>query len=113
MESILIKTITVLIALIITAVSSYVMQYLRTKLSENEMEMLKRFIKVAVMCANQIYTPEEWKIKKQYVWTAVEEFLNDHLKIKLTADQLDLLIEGIVNEVKNNDSSRIIKASAG
>lgn len=100
MEALLIKILIAFFALIITAVSSYVMQYLRSKLNDNELEMLKKFIKIAVECANQIYPPEEWKTKKRYVLTEVEKFLGDRLKIKLTAEQIDLLIEGIVNEVK-------------
>ena len=103
MESLFLKFLIAFFALIITAISSYVMPYLKLRLTDNEMEMLKRFIKVAVMCANQIYTPEEWKKKKEYVLAEVEKFLNDRVKIKLTAEQIDLLIEGIVNEVKNEN----------
>lgn len=108
MENLLIKCIIVFVALVITAVSSYVMQFLRMKLTDDQMELLKKFIKVAVMCANQIFTPEEWANKKEYVVIKVHEFLDNKLKIKLTDEQVDLLIEGIVNEVKNNDSARIV-----
>ena len=106
MENLVIKCIVVFVALVITAVSSYVMQFLKLKLTDDELELLKRFIKVAVMCANQIYTPEEWAKKKEYVLAQVKDFLNDKLKIELTEEQIDLLIEGIVNEVKN-ESGRI------
>lgn len=96
----MIKFLTVFFALIITALSSYVMQYLRAKLTDSELDRLMRFIEVAVKCAEQIYTPEEWKRKKAYVLEQVEGFLNDRIKIKFTGEQIDLLIEGIVNEVK-------------
>ena len=108
MESLVIKCVAVFIALVITAVSSYVMQFLKMKLTDDELEVLKGFIKVAVMCANQIFTPEEWKEKKEYVLAQVKDFINEKLKIKLTEEQIDLLIEGIVNEVKNNDSTRCV-----
>ena len=103
MENLLIKCVIVFVALVITAVSSYVMQFLKMKLTDNQMELLKRFIKVAVMCANQIFTPEEWADKKRYVVTQVQDFISEKLKIELTDEQIDLLIEGIVNEVKNEN----------
>lgn len=103
MENLMIKCITVFVAFVITVVSKYVLDYLKLLLTDNEMEMLKRFIKAAVMCANQIYSPEEWRTKKRYVLNEVENFLNERIKIQLTAEQIDMLIEGIVNEVKNEN----------
>lgn len=104
METILVKFLIAFFALILTAVSSYIMQYLRAKLTDSELDRLIKFIKIAVKCAEQIYTPEEWKRKKTYVLEQVEGFLNDRIKIKLTAEQINLLIEGVVNEVKKGEA---------
>mgnify|MGYP003300484709 CR=1 FL=1 len=103
MDNLVMKAIVAVVSLMIVAVCTFASNYLRQKLTDNEIEMLKKFIKVAVQCANQIYTKEEWKQKKGFVMEQACAFLNEKLNIKLTVDQIDLLIEGIVNEVKNEN----------
>lgn len=94
---ILIKALGVLVALIITFV---IKPYINSKVSETEQQKLIRYIETGVRCAEQLFTPAEWAEKKAYVVAYVRDVLNNLVTIDITEDELDVLIEGLVHEVK-------------
>lgn len=99
-EELFVKIILAIITIIGGLVSAYVIPYLKAKFSTEQLDTLTYYITVAVRCAEQIYTPEQWAEKKSYVTTYAKDVINDLVKINLTDEQLDAIIEGIVNEVK-------------
>ncbi len=88
-------------------ISAYVIPFIKTKMSEADMQRLVEFVKIAVRCANQIFTPEQWEQKKQYVLNLAKEFIETNLKITLTDEQIDAIIEGLVNIVKSEDKKAV------
>lgn len=86
-------------------VSAYLVPYLKSKFTSEQLDNLAYYITVAVRCAEQIYTPEQWQEKKQYVVDYAKNIVANHVKIDLSDDQLDAIIEGIVNEVKKGGSN--------
>jgi len=98
---------TIILAIISIAgalVSAYVIPFIKSKTTAGDWDRLIEFVKIAVRCANQIYTPEEWKEKKEYVVNQVQAFILTSLKIELTLEQIDTIIEGVVNEIKKMDN---------
>lgn len=87
-----------IIAILITG---YLIPYLKSIIGTEKMEQLNQFVEAAVRAAEQIYTPEDWKLKKDYVTKMVTEKAND-LGIGFNEAEIDAIIEGIVNYVKHN-----------
>lgn len=94
------KIIEVIIALVIVGITTYVVPFIRTKLSSDELATLKQYITFAVGCAEMYFTTEEGKKKKEYVTNYVKKILSSLSNIEVTDEQLDVMIEGIVYEVK-------------
>lgn len=91
---------TLLFIILWMVISAYVLPYFKSRMSATELEQLTWFIRYAVRCAEQIYTPEEWKRKKEYVMAKAVYFVNNTLKIDISAADIDTIVEGIVNEIK-------------
>ena len=72
-----------------------------TKISEEKLEELEKFCEQAVRAAEQLYTPEEYKLKKAYVLSLINEQI-EKLGLGLNEAEIDAIIEGIVNYVKHN-----------
>lgn len=90
------RIITTLIAMVIAI---YVIPLLRQSIAKLQDEKLQEFIKSAVYAAQQ--TIQDNFNKKQYVVSQVTQWLVSH-NIKITEEQLDLLIEGAVLTMKTN-----------
>lgn len=97
-----VKVILSLFFVISSLVTAWVVPYLKSKIGNEEFDKLITYITVAVRCAEQIYTPEQWREKKEYVMDYVMDIMNKRLKISLTYDELDTIVEGIVNEIKHS-----------
>lgn len=81
-------------------ITSYIIPLLKSKIGSEELSKVTYYISVAVRCAEQIYTKEQWKEKKEYVMDYVQKIIYTKLNIKLTYDELDTMVEGVVNEIK-------------
>ncbi len=89
------------LTVIVLIVSAYVIPWLKTKISEEKLEELEKFCEQAVRAAEQLYTPEEYKLKKAYVLSLINEQI-EKLGLGLNEAEIDAIIEGIVNYVKHN-----------
>lgn len=94
----ILKGIVMILSAIITA---YVIPYIKSKAKAEQLEMLNYYATTAVRCAEQIYTPEQWKEKKEYVMSYLANVLNESLDMKITYDEMNAIVEGIVNEIKH------------
>lgn len=94
------QIIIVLIMLIGTIVTSYVVPFIQSKTQGTELEKLYVYAKKAVEWANQTIPQEEWKRKKVEVMALVIAYMDEHLKIKLSVEQIDVIVEALVNEAK-------------
>lgn len=91
----------IIVTIAIIIVTSYVIPWLKSVISAEDLTKIKSYTEIAVRCAEQIYTPEEWEKKKQYVFEYILSKVNV-LGIGLDEKDIDILIEGVVNEVKHN-----------
>ena len=97
-----VKIILAIISICGALVTAYVIPFIKSKISSTELNKLIEYAKIAVRCAEQIYTVEQWQEKKEYVMDYVMKIMNEKLHINLSYDQIDTIVEGIVNEVKHN-----------
>lgn len=97
MITVIIKAVLAILSVFITTV---VIPFIKEKLGEAKYNQLVEYTKYAVRCAEQLYTPEEWEKKKQYVFQYITEKAND-MGIGLNEQDIDLLIEGVVNLIKH------------
>lgn len=97
-----IRLVTCVVTIVIVLISTYVIPWLKAKCGNENMNMIMGYIAMAVRCAEQIYTPDQWKEKKEFVMDYMLNIINTVVKVDLTREQLDVLIEGAVNEIKKN-----------
>lgn len=79
-------------------VSAYLIPWIKNNISAKDMETIVFWVRFAVRCADQLFTPEEWEKKKQYVLGYVID-MAAKLGIKLTEEDINVLIEAAVNEI--------------
>lgn len=96
-----IKIVLLLISIVLTMCEIYVLPYVKSRMTATELDQLNWYIQCAVRCAEQIFTSEQWKEKKEYVMKKAIDFVNDTLKIELSESDIDTIVEGIVNEIKH------------
>lgn len=95
----ILRAITIVIILFVT---NFIEPYIKSKISVTELAKLENYIRTGVRCAEQIYTPEQWAEKKAYVLSHIKALIGEVVKLDLTDEQIDTLIEGIVYEVKKD-----------
>lgn len=103
-NDLIIKILLSLVSIIVSLVGIYIIPVLKTSKYYKEFDMLNDFIINMVRSANQLYTQEEWKQKKEFVLKLVTDYVNNKTSLGFTEEQIDALIEGIVREVKIADS---------
>ena len=91
-----------ILTILATMISAYVIPYIKQKITAEDMTTIRHYIEIAVRCADQIYTKEQWQEKKQYVFEYICKVVDEKLHIKLTPEDIDVLIEGFVNDLHNN-----------
>lgn len=96
-----IKLIISLISVISVIISAYVVPYLKSKIGTEKLQELAYYTELAVRSAEQLFTQEQWAKKKEYVYSYISGLVSEY-GLKLTPADIDILIEGIVNEVKKS-----------
>ena len=86
-------------------IARYVIPWLKNKLDDRQYNVLAALVRVGVFAAEQIFTSEQWKEKKQYVVDLLKE---NGYEVDTTA--VDALIESTVRELRieqgdNRDSA--------
>lgn len=97
MLSMIIKTVITVLIMILTTT---VIPYIKEKMGEDAYAELIRCIEYAVRCAEQLYTPEQWSEKKEYVAGYITRKAHE-MSLNLSEEDINVLIEGIVNTVKH------------
>lgn len=72
---------------------------LDTYVGKEKVDEYLGYIKVAIRCAEQIFTPEQWAEKKDYVYNYAVNKAKE-FGLELSAQDIDILVEGFVNEIK-------------
>lgn len=79
-------------------VSAYVIPWIKANISAKDMETIVFWVRFAVRCADQLFTPEEWEKKKQYVLGYIIDKCAQ-LGLKLSEEDINTLIEAAVNQL--------------
>lgn len=93
---ILVKAIFVVVSVLITG---YLIPWLKANVQTEKLDTFMVFVEKCVQSAEKLYTPEEWKEKKQYVLDLASDELKN-LGIELSSATIDAIIEGFVKEIK-------------
>lgn len=96
--SVIIKAIVAILSVMVTTV---IVPYIKQRLGDDKYAELTNYVEWAVRCAEQIYTPEQWAEKKDYVMTYIIAKAAE-LKIELTEEDINILIEGVVHLIKKD-----------
>lgn len=104
-----IKIVSAILSIIIALITAYVIPAIKSKISSQDLETILWIIETAVKCADQIFTKEQWQQKKTYVMQYVIDMADKYIHIKLTPEELDALIEGVVNELHENGVREVIE----
>ncbi len=83
------------ITLISAVLTGFVIPWLKNKLTDHQYDTLATLVRVGVFAAEQLFTSDMWKEKKQYVVDLLEE---NGYKVDVTA--IDALIEATVRELR-------------
>lgn len=84
-----------IITLIGGLIARYLIPWLKTKLTGNKWDAFRNLVKVGVYAAEQLFTSEQWKEKKQYVVNLLAE--NGYTVDTTT---IDAEIEAMVRELR-------------
>lgn len=87
------------ITLIFGLISKYAIPYAKSKMNSDQMDILRTAVKTAVYAAEQLYTSDQGKAKKQYVIDLLKEqgYIVDPDQVE---PAMDALIEAMVKELK-------------
>ena len=89
------KILLAIITLVGTVISGFVIPWLKNKLTDHQYDTLAALVRVGVFAAEQLFTTEQWKEKKQYVVDLLKE---NGYSVDTTA--VDALIEATVRELR-------------
>ena len=93
------------ITLIGALITRYVIPWIKNKLTDHQYEVFNGLIKTGVYAAEQLYTSEQWREKKQYVVDLLKE--NGYT---VDTTSVDALIEATVRELKIEQGKKIQKS---
>lgn len=79
-------------------VSAYLIPWIKNNISAKDMETIVFWVRFAVRCADQLFTPEEWEKKKEYVMNYIKDKCAE-LGLKLSDVDINTLIEAMVNAI--------------
>ena len=96
--SVIIKAVVAILSVVVTTV---IVPYIKQRLGDDKYAELTNYVEWAVRCAEQIYTPDQWVEKKEYVKYYIVAKAKE-MNIALTLEDIDVLIEGVVNLVKHD-----------
>lgn len=95
-----------IITLIGAIITRYLIPWLKDKLDDRQYNVLATLVRVGVFAAEQLFSSEQWKEKKQYVVDLLKE---NGYTVDTTA--VDALIESTVRELRIEQGQQ--KDSAG
>ena len=99
MDQILFAILQCVLVVVAGLITRYVVPWLKTKLDSEKFNTLELWIKAAVTAAEQVFCgSSKGNEKKAYVIDAIKKYL-DSKGLKITDEQLNILIEAAVKEL--------------
>ena len=100
----IVKVVVMVAALLITR---YLVPWLKEKIGADKLAMAEKWAKYAVLKAQQVLWDETGKDRKAYVTEFLKEILIAK-NIALSDEQLDVLIEAAVKQMKIEENSGVV-----
>lgn len=94
------KIVELIITVLMIIITTYVLPWVKSKLTSEQMKQLESYAEIGVRCAEQIFSAEQFVEKKEYVMNYVLDAVNSKLKISISQEDINNLIEATVNKVK-------------
>lgn len=94
------KIILGIISILGALITGFLIPWLKVKIGNEKLKEYMFWVNKAVECAQQLYTPDLWNIKKNFVL----EFINDKYGKTLTESEIKVLHEAAVKELKLAES---------
>lgn len=88
-----------IVAVAAVLITGYLIPWLKGMIGEDKFALLISYITYAIHAAEQVYTPEQWQEKKNYVLDYVRNKAEE-IGISLSDNDIENLIEGLVNRIK-------------
>ena len=107
MDSIIFEIIKVVVMVAVLVVTRYVVPWIREKIGDEQLAVAEKWVKYAVLKAQQVLWAESGEDKKAYVTQFLKELLTAK-NIALSDEQLDVLIEAAVKQMKIEENSGIV-----
>ena len=100
-KEIFLMVLEVVLTLAVAVITGVVVPYIRSKIETDKLSKLDYYIKLGIRSAEQIFDGDgKGEEKKKYVVNYITDIINRKLKIDITPEELDTIIEGMVNNVK-------------
>lgn len=95
--------------LIISAlVTTKLVPLIKSKYTSEQLARFTFYVEQAVRCAEQIFTEEQMEEKKKYVVDYCLELINNGFNISLNEDDINIIIEGVVNNIKHDAEYNVV-----
>ena len=79
-----IKIVSAILTIMVALITGFLIPWLKTKFNGSQLAQIREYTEMAVRCAEQIYTPDQWEQKKEYVLQYVTGLVNANFKLSLT-----------------------------
>lgn len=99
-DQLLMQILELVLMIVLGLITAYVVPFIKSKITKDQMETLLYYVNIAVKAASQIYTKEQWAEKKEYCMKYIKSVVDDKLSVTLTDEEISTLIEGVLNGLK-------------
>ena len=104
MNEILFEVIKVVVMVAVLVITRYLIPWLKAKIGADKLAVAEKWVKYAVLKAQQVLWEKNGQDKKAYVTEFLKEILIAK-NIALSDEQLDVLIEAAVKQMKIEENS--------
>ena len=104
MNELVLEIVKLVVMLVVTGVCAYVVPYLKSGIGADELDRVAFWAKQFVLKAQQVMWAKTGGERKGYVMEALTEIAKE-AKIKITAEQLDAIVEAAVKAMKMSDAN--------
>lgn len=104
MSEILFELLRLVVLLAVFAVSCYLIPWIRGKIGQDRLDEITRWVNTAVLMAQQVYNAKTGAERKAIVIDLLRDILIAK-NISISDDQLDMLIEAAVKQMKISENS--------
>ena len=104
MSEILFEVLRLVVLLAVFVVTCYLIPWIRGKIGQDRLDEITRWVNTAVLMAQQVYNAKTGAERKAIVIDLLKDILIAK-KISISDNQLDMLIEAAVKQMKISENS--------